>query len=406
MKKKHILVVSQYFYPEQFRINDICMEWVKRGYEVTVLTGIPNYPQGKFYKGYGFFKKRREDYKGIDIIRIPLLPRGNNSFFLALNYISFVISGFFWSHFTKLNADKVFIYGLSPITLALPGIWFGKRRKIDCDIYITDLWPESFIEITGIKSKLVLRPIERIVDYVYSNCKKIFTSSESFIQAISGRGVSIDKLYFWPQYAEDFYNRVEKNNDKVPEIPDNGEFKILFAGNIGEAQGLDVLPKAAAILKEKAKRQIKFCIVGDGRYKQKLQEMIAELHLEDMFILIPKQPAARIPEIMAVCDAALICLAPSKVFSMTIPAKVQSCMFCAKPLVVCADGEVQEIVENSKSGVYCNARDYKKLAQIIDSLALLDKDAIDEMGNNAYNYAQIHYNKYKLLDEMDNYINS
>src|SRR5699024_7355289 len=116
-------------------------------------------------------------------------------------------------------------------------------------------------------------------------------------------------------------------NDKVPEIPDNGEFKILFAGNIGEAQGLDVLPKAAAILKEKAKRQIKFCIVGDGRYKQKLQEMIAEFHLEDMFILIPKQPAARIPEIMAVCDAALICLAPSKVFSMTIPAKVQSCMF-------------------------------------------------------------------------------
>ena len=130
--KKHILVIAQYFYPEQFRINDICTEWVKRGYKVTVVTGIPNYPQGKYYDGYGLFKKRKETYNGIEIIRIPLVPRGNNSIMLALNYLSFVVSGFFWKMFTKIKADYVFIFEVSPMTQALPGVWYAKKRKIPC----------------------------------------------------------------------------------------------------------------------------------------------------------------------------------------------------------------------------------------------------------------------------------
>ena len=141
--KKHILVIAQYFYPEQFSINDICTEWVKRGYKVTVITGIPNYPQGKYYNGYGLFKKRKETYNGIEIIRIPLIPRGKNAIMLALNYLSFVISGFFWKLFTKIEADYVFIFEVSPMTQALPGVWYAKKRKIPCYLYVQDLWPEN-----------------------------------------------------------------------------------------------------------------------------------------------------------------------------------------------------------------------------------------------------------------------
>ena len=141
--KKHILVVSQYFYPEQFRINDICEEWVKRGYMVTVVTGIPNYPQGQFYEGYGLHKKRKETWNGIEIIRIPLVARGHNSIGLILNYMSFMITGFFWSHFTKVKADMVFNFETSPMTQVKVGCWFAKRRHIPNYLYVQDLWPEN-----------------------------------------------------------------------------------------------------------------------------------------------------------------------------------------------------------------------------------------------------------------------
>src|SRR5699024_7818619 len=154
--KKHILVISQYFYPEQFRINDICSEWVKKGYKVTVITGIPNYPQGKSYKGYGFFKKNREKYNGIEIIRITLIPRGNSAIMLSLNYLSFVITGFFWSLFTKVKADAVFIFEVSPMTQALPGVWYSKRKGVPCYLYVQDLWPENVEIITGITNKRVI----------------------------------------------------------------------------------------------------------------------------------------------------------------------------------------------------------------------------------------------------------
>ena len=181
---QHILVVSQYFYPEDFRINDICEEWIKRGYEVTVITGMPNYPKGKFFEGYGWFRKRRESYKGIHIIRLPILPRGRNALMLLLNYISFVVSGFFWKLFTKAKADKVFIFEVSPMSQALVGVWYAKRRNIPCFIYVQDLWPENVEIVTGIHNRYVIRKIDRMVDYIYRNCAKIFATSQSFVQRI------------------------------------------------------------------------------------------------------------------------------------------------------------------------------------------------------------------------------
>lgn len=158
-EKKHILVLSQYFYPEQFRINDMCNEWVKRGYKVTVLTGIPNYPYGKFYKGYGYTKKRHEQWNGMEIIRIPLIPRGKTAIGLILNYLSFVCSGFFWKTFTKVKADCIFMYEVSPMTQTLIGVWYAKKQKIPCFLYVQDLWPENVEIVTGIKNKTILNAI-------------------------------------------------------------------------------------------------------------------------------------------------------------------------------------------------------------------------------------------------------
>ncbi len=398
--KKHILVIAQYFYPEQFRINDICTEWVKRGYKVTVITGIPNYPEGKYYEGYGLFKKRKEIYNGMEIIRIPLIPRGNNAIMLALNYLSFVISGFFWNTFTKIKADYVFIYEVSPMTQALPGVWYAKKRKIPCYLYVTDLWPENVEIIAGIKSKRVLNAIGVMVDYIYKRCDRIFTSSESFIKAINHRGTENEKLEFWPQYAEDYYKPVEKETVNVPEIPKDDTFNIIFAGNIGVAQGLDILPDAARILQEKGTK-VRFNIVGDGRYKEKLKSKVAEYKVDDLFNFIDKQPSARIPEFMAVSNATLISLSKSKAFSITLPAKTQSCLACGVPVIVSGDGEIQDVINKAESGICSDAGDAEGLAENIQNLVSYPKEKHSKMAINAVNYYKINFDKETLLNRMD-----
>ena len=167
--EQHILVVSQYFHPEEFRINDICREWVQRGHRVTVVTGIPNYPQGRFYKGYGLFRGRREEYGGVNVMRLPIVPRGRGAAMLALNYLSFVASGFLWKSFTGLKADKVFIFEVSPLTQALVGVWYAKRRGVPCAIYVQDLWPENLKAVGGIHNRHILGAVDKMADYIYRN---------------------------------------------------------------------------------------------------------------------------------------------------------------------------------------------------------------------------------------------
>lgn len=398
----HILVISQYFFPEQFRINDICTEWVKRGYKITVITGIPNYPQGKYYKGYGLFKKRKETYNGIEIIRLPLIPRGNNAIMLALNYLSFVVSGFIWKVFTNIKADYVYVFEVSPMTQALPGVWYAKKRKIPCYLYVQDLWPENVEIITGIKNKYIIGAIGKMVDYIYERCTRIFTTSKSFVKSINNRGIPIEKIEYWPQYAEDFYKPLRKT--RIPEIPADDVFNIIFAGNIGKAQGLDILPKTASLLRDKnLSRKIRFNIVGDGRYKNELTQLIDSMNLGEMFNFISKQPAARIPQFMAASDAAFISLMKSPLFTMTIPAKLQSYLACGIPIIACAAGETNGIINESNAGICSPPGSAEKLAQSIIEISSKTQEELRILGVNAREYYDNNFNKQTLLNKMDKY---
>lgn len=398
--EKHILVISQYFFPEQFRINDICEEWVKRGYKVTVVTGIPNYPQGKFYDGFGIFKKNKQTYRGIEIIRLPIVPRGNNSLMLALNYASFVASGFFWQLFTKLKPDNVFIFEVSPMTQALPGVWLSKKRKIPCYIYVQDLWPENVEIITGIKNKTIINAIGKMVDYIYKNSTGIFTTSRSFVEAIISRGVEKEKVNYWPQYAEDFYVPVEKQD--IEEIPNIDNLNITFTGNIGQAQGLDILVEAAKILKEDYQvGNVTFNIVGDGRYKEKLKQNITENGVTGMFHFVGKQNPEKIPDILASSDVAFLSLIKDPLFSKTIPAKLQSYMACGKPILAAADGETSTIILESECGICVPSGDAYALAQGILEYLEMPSEKIARIGTKARSYYDNNFNKSLLLNEMD-----
>lgn len=391
MKKKHILVISQYFYPEQFRINDMCAEWVKRGYKVTVLTGYPNYPQGKYYEGYGWFKKTKERWNGVDIIRIPLTARGQGSIKLAANYFSFVISGFFWAKTTRIKADYVFTFEVSPMTQALIGTWYSKRRKIPNYLYVQDLWPENVKIVTGIHSPLVIKPIEAMVNHIYKHCDVIFATSPSFVKEIQKRvSHKKNKVKYLPQYAEDFYKPVERK--PVPEIPDDDSFKIIFTGNIGQAQGLDILPKTAKLLK--GKENIKFVIVGDGRDKDNFLRQIADNDVQDMFIMIDRQPPERIPELLAACDAAFISFMPDPLFEKTIPAKLQSYMACGMPIIASANGETKRIIEEARCGVCSQIGDIYELSNNINRLINAN---VNEMRINSVSYSNKEFSKTKLM---------
>lgn len=396
----HILVISQYFYPEQFRINDMCQEWVKRGHKVTVVTGIPNYPQGEFYKGYGWFKKRKETWNGVDIIRIPLTARGHGSIKLALNYLSFVVTGFFWSHFTRIKADYVFTFEVSPMTQALLGVWFAKRRKIPNYLYVQDLWPENVEIVTGIHSKAVLGPIGRMVNYIYKHCDAIFATSPSFVVDIQKRCLGQEsKVHYLPQYAEEFYKPCNTSLRGETEAISSKPFSIAFTGNIGKAQGLEILPKVAKLLKGKA--DVNFTIVGDGRNKTELLKQIDESGTKDMFTMVDRQPAEKIPAILGECDAAFISFMDTPLFAKTIPAKLQSYMACGKAIVASACGETERVVREANCGVCAPIGNAEALADAI--IGLVNNQNLSLMGANALTYYKKHFDKKMLMDGLDVY---
>lgn len=396
-KKKHILVVSQYFYPEQFRINDICTEWVKRGYKVTVLTGIPNYPQGEYFEGYDLVHKRTEEWNGIRIIRIPLIPRGHNSIGLVANYFSFVISGFIWKALTKIRADYVFTFEVSPMTQALIGVWYAKKNKIPHYLYVQDLWPENVEIVTGIHSPFILKPIGKMVDYIYKNCDQIFATSPSFVKEICKRGVDEEKVHYWPQYAEEFYRPMEPSKDR------DKRFTITFTGNIGYAQGLDILPKVAEKLK-KRHTQVKFLIVGDGRYKDEFENEIRKRNVSEMFELIGRKPAEEIPQILADSDAAFLSFMDNPLFAMTIPAKLQSYMACGVPIVASATGETKRIIEEAQCGVCCDIGDINALESGIKWLSDQNRERIETLSRNARLYSREKFDKENLIGKIDDYL--
>lgn len=397
---KHILVVSQYFYPEQFRINDMCQEWVKKGYKVTVVTGIPNYPEGKFYKGYNWFKKRKEYINGVNVIRIPLLARGKNALSLYLNYKSFVFFGWFFAKFTKLKADYVFTYEVSPIYQAKIGIWYAKRRKIPSVLYVMDLWPDNLIAAGNVDSKLIIKSVTRTVKKIYKQTDYILTSSKSFIKSIKELKVPETKLEFWPQYAEDFYLPLEKTAKEITNIPQDSRVNLVFAGNIGKAQGLEILPRCAIEL-ERRKVKVRFNMIGDGRDKVALVKKVYDFLVTPYFNFIDKVDATEIPYYFAYCEAGIITFNDNPILEKTIPAKLQSYLACGLPIIASAKGEVKRIIEEGELGFVGNAGSVNALADAIEEFVRLYPAQRVVLKNNALNYSKEKFNKVKLLNRLD-----
>ena len=350
----NILIVTPHFYPENFRINDFAVEFQKKGHNITVLTGIPDYPAGKYFDGYGLFKRSKETYQDINIYRAPRIPRGSGSNLrLSLNYISFVFGAVFKSlFFLRAKIDIIFVLGISPVTVCLPAIFFKKIRKIPLCFWVLDLWPESVVSAGNLKSSLIPTMLNPVVKFIYKHSDRILVSSKGFISSIENKGVDREKIEFFPQWAEPIFTPIKSGEYLLGDIPENS-FKIMFAGNIGDAQDFSSILEAANRLKYD--KSIHWVILGGGRKEAWVRSKIIEYELEECFHLLGSYPLEKMPGFYYNADVMLFSLKDEYIFSITIPAKVQSYLACGKPILSMINGEGGNIIEEANAGLSCPA---------------------------------------------------
>ena len=395
-----VLVISQYFWPENFRINDLVSEWIKRGHEVVILTGVPNYPMGKVFDAY---KKTPQDFmafEGAQIFRAPVIARGSSRFGLALNYVSFVISSFIYGawRLRGVQPDVIFVYEPSPVTVGLPAVWLGKIKKIPVVFWALDLWPDTLTAVGAVRSPTVLRWIGRLVQYIYNRCTLILGQSRGFMGSIANYCNEPTKIRYFPSWSEDVFTNTGVN--PAPEIPvlKHG-FTVLFAGNIGEAQDMTAVLDAAEQLRTQS--HIRWVIVGDGRKSDWVHAEVVRRGLQDQVLMPGRFPIERMPSFYAHADALLVSLKSDPVFSMTIPGKVQTYLMTGIPLLGMLDGEGAAVIQDAHVGLTCPAGDSAALAKKVLELAAISAEKRQHLGKNGQSYALKEFGRSQLMDRME-----
>jgi glycosyltransferase involved in cell wall biosynthesis len=396
-----ILIISQYFYPENLRINDLVFSLQKRGHEIEVLTGKPNYPKGDYFKGYSWDGPKLEEIEGIKVHRANLILRKKGGGVrLFLNYLSFVFFGLFKILKLKGDFEKVFIYAPSPITVGILGIIAAKKFKCESYLWVHDLWPESVRVAGGIKSSIVLGLVNQMTKLIYRFTDLLLVQSPEFKNYILNQGVAESKIIYYPYYAEDFYKVVEKDKSYLSQFPKG--FNLLFAGNIGVAQSFETIVNAFEKLKE---YDINLVVLGDGRDKSRIQEKINEKGLTEKFHFLGSFPPEEMPYYFTCADGLLITLKKADIFSFTIPGKLQSYLACGKPIIGALDGIGNKIISESNSGFASKAEDHELLANNILTLYKLTKAEKEKLSNNALTYFDKNFNKQYLLERLEKILN-
>ena len=394
----NILVVSQYFYPENFKINDLIFSLKKRGHQITVLTGKPNYSKTHFFDGYGWKSDDFETINDIPVHRANLFSRRNGGAFrLFLNYISFAFLASLKVRKIKGPFDAIFVYQTSPVTVGIPAIFAKKLFKTPIYFWVQDLWPESLAAAGGVKNKLVLGFFNSHTKWIYNQSKKVLIQSDGFREYILNQRIANDKIIFYPNPTEDFYKPLQKVKE-YQKFFQNEFFNIVFAGNIGEAQSFKTIINAINNVKE---LPVMVIVLGDGRYKETALTLIKEKGLESYFNFLGSFPPTEMPKFFAYADALLVSLKKDKIFSLTIPAKIQSYLACGKPIIASIDGEGAKIVNEADCGVTSPAEDSLALSKKIKELIALNKLKRSEMGNNGRAFYEKEFDRNNLIERLE-----
>lgn len=398
----HILIVTQYFWPETFRINDLALGLLERGHQVTVLTGVPNYPNGAFFDGYGYINKR-EDYHGVKVIRVPLLPRGKaGGVQLALNYFSFALTATILAPFLcRGKFDQIFVFEPSPITVGIPALLMKKLKSAPMLFWVQDLWPESLSATGAVKSKALLALVALLVKFIYQRCDKILIQSKSFFSSIQQLTGETEQIVYFPNSAESLFLTHLSAATPIPSLPEG--FKIMFAGNIGAAQDFETIVAAA----EKLRRHndIHWIIIGDGRIRGWAETEAKKRGLINNIHFLGRFPLETMPAFFAQADVMLVTLKKEPIFALTIPSKIQSYLACSRPVIAGLDGEGAKVIDAAGAGFTCPGEDPDALAQTVFKMYEMSQVEREKMGMSGRRYYDANFDRAMLLDRLDLWMN-
>ena len=396
---KKILIICQYFWPDNFLVNEISEEFVKRGYKVTVLTGLPDYATSKIPKKYKWFKNRKENYNGVDIIRVPIIARHHGVIFRVFNYLSFFINSSFYALFHKFDCDIIFSYQTAPVLMINPAMILRKRLKKPLFIYVLDIWPDQ-MKVWNVNEK---NPLYKIM---LKYCKKAYNSGD--IVGITSRpfkdylinvcDVNENKIIYLPQHS----SRMEIKNTKPKK---NQITNFVFAGNIGQQQNIECIINAVSLMK--TTKQFLVNIYGEGTSYKKCIEYSKELRVDDKIKFYGRVPKEKLNDIYPKMDAFLLTLCSEKEIGFvanTVPAKLQNYMSGGKPILAAIDGGAKEIIEESKCGAVVPSGDYKAYAELLDDF-IEDKEKYKECGKNAVKYFNENFEKNIVIDKLEKELN-
>jgi glycosyltransferase involved in cell wall biosynthesis len=401
-----ILVVSQYFWPENFRINDICLSLIERHHDITVLTGLPNVPEGKFYKGYSWFKKGVCEYSGIKIVRVPITPRGKNNFLLlTINCLSFFINALFYiPMLMRQNFDCILMFQVSPISSAIPALLLKKIKKIPAHIYVQDIWPESMYYLLNLKHNdgFIFRFFDRICSCIYKGFSRCYISSRAFREILLKKGVKPHQIDYLPQWAEQG-NVMEYDIALAEDLGlARDDFVLTFTGNIGRAQGFNMILNAAENVKKKGYENIKWLFVGDGTELDSIKECIQKnRYLKDIIITTGWKPVEDMPRYYSISNALIVVLKEDFIARVTLPGKVQSYMAAGKPIIAALGGEGAYIIEESGSGFVSELGDVRKFENNVLKLYHMEPLKRAILGDNGLKYSAKAFNKGELIQFLE-----
>lgn len=397
-----ILLLSQYFWPENFRINEIARDLNISGHRVEVLTGQPNYPDGKFYKGYGVHRNCKQNWEGIPVYRLPIIARGrNNPFRLVLNYLSFILLGLIYAPLLlrKKSYDVIFVYAPSPIFQVIPASFIGWLKKIPVVLWVQDLWPQSASATGHIQSPFLLKMLEKAVVFSYRHTDLLLAQSHAFIPHIQQLNHSKVPLKYLPNSVDDSFLLCSHKNQEITEASEY--FDIVFAGNIGIAQSIETIVAAAERLVSYPK--IRFLIYGQGSKLTWLETEIIKKKLKNI-MLCGQRPLDEMPGLLQQSSALLVTLAKQPIFALTIPSKLQAYLATGKPIIACLDGEGARIVEEAKAGLTTPAEDAQRLVEAVLRLHHTSAEELTDMGHNAQNYFKMHYKHDLVMSLLADYL--
>lgn len=403
MEQRRILVVTQHYWPEQFRINDIVAGFVADGIGVDVLCGLPNYPRGEWYPGYRYTGPRYEERDGVRIWRAGEIPRrGNSGPMIFLNYVSWPLFALFSVGRPKGPYDAVFCYNTSPVLMALPALLYGRLHHVPVTTYVLDLWPENLYSVLPVKSRFWQRVARGVSDWHYRRADKLIAMSESLRARLLQRtGKPEGAVSVIPQYCEDFYAVPQPDDPLARQFA--GGFNLVFTGNFSPAQGLDTVLKALAEARRQGARALRLLLVGDGMSREALEALAGELGLlaEGAAVFCGSVPPGEVPRYTTLADALIVSLNASEDLGLTVPAKLASYMAAKKPILASMDGEGRAAVEAAGCGLASAACDVEGLARNMRALARMPDEQRAALGQKAFAWYEAHYRRAGLLRQLE-----